>query len=298
MADPVENLSRGGIPVSASERALVLAGERPEGDPMATAFGTASKVLLPVAGRPMLFHVLDALAGADLERPFLVSALWERLRDEPTLARLVGEGVVEAVPMGRSPCLSAMEALDRLPEEGAVFITTGDHPLLTPSLIEAFLARARRETADLVVGVTPSGPVLQAFPGRRRTVYRLSDGGFCGCNLFYLRGKRGRRVIDFWRCVESQRKSPLRLAFTIGPGALLRYAFRRLSLSQALDHLSRKTEARVAPVILDEPEAAVDVDRPEDRELVEEILRRRGANPARENATPHQGMDAHGLPRG
>ncbi len=265
---------------------------------MAAAFGTASKVLLPVAGRPMLLHVVDALRGADLERPFLVSALWERIKDEPTLAHLVGEGVVEPVPMGASPCLSAMEALNRLPEEGAVFITTGDHPLLTPPLIEAFLVRARLETADLVVGVTPSGPVLAAFPGRRRTVYRLSDGGFCGCNLFYLRGKRGRRVIDFWRRVESQRKSPLRLASTIGPGALLRYAFRRLSLSQALEHLSRRTDARVAPVILDDPEAAVDVDRPEDLELVEEIFRRRGALLAGENATPHQGLDAHGLSGG
>ncbi len=284
--------------MSVRERTLVLAGERPAGDPMAAAFKTASKVLLPVLGRPMLLRVIEALCASDLARPFLVSALWERIVDDRAVARLIEVGVVEAVSMGASPCLSAMAALDRLPEEGAVFITTGDHPLLTPAMVNGFLDRARRADGDLIVAVTPAGAVLEAFPGRRRTVYRLSDGGYCGCNLFYLKGKRGRKVIDFWRRVESQRKSPLRLASTIGPGALLRYAFRRLSLSQALDHLSRKTGARVTPVILDDPEAAVDVDRPEDLELVEEIFRRRGELSARDSATPHQGLDSHGLSSG
>jgi GTP:adenosylcobinamide-phosphate guanylyltransferase len=41
--------------------ALILAGERPEGDPMAKGAGIALKALLPVAGTPMLTRVIEAL---------------------------------------------------------------------------------------------------------------------------------------------------------------------------------------------------------------------------------------------
>ena len=40
---------------------LVLAGSRPGSDPLLTGTGLPSKALLPIAGRPMLAHVLAAL---------------------------------------------------------------------------------------------------------------------------------------------------------------------------------------------------------------------------------------------
>ena len=41
--------------------ALLLAGNRPGGDPLAAAFGVASKALVPLAGAPMLARVARAL---------------------------------------------------------------------------------------------------------------------------------------------------------------------------------------------------------------------------------------------
>jgi GTP:adenosylcobinamide-phosphate guanylyltransferase len=44
--------------------AVVLAGDRSAGDPVARATGVSSKALTPVGGRPMVLRVLDALEAA------------------------------------------------------------------------------------------------------------------------------------------------------------------------------------------------------------------------------------------
>ena len=43
--------------------ALVLAGSRREGDPLAASAGVSHKALIPVAGQPMLERVVSALAA-------------------------------------------------------------------------------------------------------------------------------------------------------------------------------------------------------------------------------------------
>ena len=56
----------------------------------------------------------------------------------------------------------------------------------------------------------------------------------------------------------------------LGLGLFLRYLAGRLSLAEALNELSRRTHCRIAPVLLTQPEAAVDVDSIEDWRLVNE----------------------------
>jgi hypothetical protein len=102
-------------------------------------------------------------------------------------------------------------------------------------------------------------------------VLRLSDGGFCGCNLFAFLTPRSRRVADAWRRVEQQRKNPLRVIGQLGWWSVLRYLLGRLSLDTALEQLSRRMQVRVRPVILPFPEAAIDVDSIADQRLVEAI---------------------------
>ena len=63
--------------------ALVMAGSRGPSDPVAQYCGVTHKALAPIAGRPMIEHVLDALAAAPsvgkiilvIEEPELLAAL-------------------------------------------------------------------------------------------------------------------------------------------------------------------------------------------------------------------------------
>ena len=57
---------------------------------------------------------------------------------------------------------------------------------------------------------------------------------------------------------------------------LAAYLLRLLTLKGALRRISRQLGCPAAPVVLEEAEAAVDVDKPADLELVEAILSRSG----------------------
>ena len=241
--------------------ALVLAGQRPQGDPMAAAAGIALKAFLPVAGRPMLERVLDALRG--------VSAVGRIVVSIPEPAALAGRDV-EPLATAASPSLSVLAALEHLPPP--ILITTADHALLTPEIIEAFLAGARGLDADLVVGVVERGSIEAVVPGARRTYWRFRDGAFSGANLFHLRDERAHAAIAFWRRVESERKRPWRIVRAFGPGLLLGYLLHRHSLAEALRRASLVIGCRVAALVLPFGEAAIDVDKPADLVLAERIL--------------------------
>lgn len=254
--------------------ALVLAGDRRRDDPVARAAGVPSKSLVPVGGRPMVLRVLDAL-GAAREVGLCVLCGPERsvIEHEPELGRRVASGEIAWVEPRATPSLSAGTALTALAADVPVLLTTADHALLRPEVVDYFCARARVAAADVCVGVAPYALVKAAYPATRRTVVRLRDGGYCGSNLFAFLTPASRAAIGFWRHVEGERKRPLRLvAGVLGWAAVLRYGLGRLTLDEGLARVSRRMGLRVSAVTLPFPEAAVDVDTLEDLRLVRAIV--------------------------
>lgn len=248
--------------------ALVLAGGRGVRDPVAASEGIAHKALALVDGRPLIACVLDALRAANTVADILVAT------DERGVARAV-EGV-PIVSCAASPAATVAQVLGGTP---SLLVTTADHGSLSPALIEAFCAGVPL-ACDVAAGVVPR----RAFARRptRRTFYRLADDDYCGANLYAFAGARGATAAAFWAGLEAERKSPLRLAARIGPATLVRYALRRLDLSAAFALLSRRAGAVIAPVVLDDADAAIDVDTPEDLALVRDRFsdsRRCGRSP-------------------
>jgi len=250
--------------------AVVLAGDRRPDDPVARAAGVSAKCLVPIGGKPMVLRVLDALRSAAEIRARVLCGPDRRVLDDcPELARCMSDEDVRWLPPEATPSRSAGAAVATVEPASPVVLTTADHALLTAPLVDHFCARARAIGADVVVGVADHGDVLAAFPGTRRTVLRLRDGGYCGCNLFAFFSPAGRAVIDFWRGVEQERKRPLRLAAgVLGWHGFARFALGRLTLDAALGLASRRLGVRISAVRLPFPEAAVDVDTVDDLRLV------------------------------
>jgi GTP:adenosylcobinamide-phosphate guanylyltransferase len=261
---------------AASFTALVLAGSRGPDDPVARARGVAHKCLAPVAGVPMLVRVILTLAACPsvgrirvaLEDPAL-------LEDLPALRPLREAGRCTALATGATPSQSVLRALDELADPLPWLVVTGDHPLLTPAIVEHFCAAARTTGADLAAGLTPASAIRAAYPEAQRTYLRFRDEHYSGANLYALLGPEARRAIAFWRRAELERKRPWRLVRAFGWRPLLAYLLGRLTLDAAMRRASRITGARVAAVSLPFAEAAIDVDKPADLELVETILARR-----------------------
>ena len=94
------------------------------------------KVLHPLAGRPMIALVLDALAEAGVERPVVVvghgaTDVESSIGDRATTAlQEIQRGTADALRIG----LSALDA-----DDGPLLVTMGDVPLQRPELYRALL---------------------------------------------------------------------------------------------------------------------------------------------------------------
>ncbi len=260
---------------------LVLAGERAEGDPMARAAGVALKAMLPVAGQPMLARVVGALRATPSIGRIVVSI------PRPAPAEELG---VEAIMTEASPSLSVLAAIDQLPSP--LLVTTADHALLTPEIVQRFVDLATAtDDADLIVGMVERAVIERLVPETRRTYWRFKGGAYSGANLFLLKTPRARTAVAFWRRVETQRKQPWRIVRAFGAKLLLGYLLGRLSLDEAMERASDRLGCRVRAVTLPFAEAAIDVDKPADLALVERLLLDRqdhpdGQQPAAEPARP------------
>lgn len=252
--------------------ALILAGSRGPDDPMAKAAGVSHKALLPVAGVPMLLRVAEALrATPGIRRIYVCIEDARVVFQVPGLEALHRARGLETIPAADSPAASVAGALRRIDLSQPLLITTGDHPLLTPAILQRFLDSAPKD-CDLAVALAPADVVAAAYPGAIRTFYRLGRRRFSGCNLFLARSPNVARVADFWRSMEAHRKRPLRLIWQVGPWALIKVLLGAMNAEQAFAYLSHKAGATIRPVELPIAEAAVDVDKPADLELVERIF--------------------------
>ncbi len=257
-------------------RALVLAAARGPDDPMAKAFGLPHKCLLEVGGEPMLRRVVRALKAAPEVRDITIV-----IDDEAAAMRALGPGMAETVrflPPAESASastLAALEAMQRETPATSVLVTTGDHALLDPAMIhEITSATARWPDADLLVGLVHRQLAQRAFPEVKRTWLKFGRDAVTSCNLFLFRPPRALAAARFWRRVERDRKKPWRIARAFGFWPLLRLLLGRATLEQAFGIASRRLNITARPVLLSMPEAAVDIDKPQDLALAERILTR------------------------
>jgi CTP:molybdopterin cytidylyltransferase MocA len=263
-----------GALLSGLAHVVVLAGDRGPDDPLCRAAAVPAKALVPVAGQPVLERVLDTLEAFGVSGSRIVSGpAAAALATAPALAARLERGGWRWLAPAESPASSALAACAAAPPGAPLLLTTGDHALLTPAILDAFwrgVETVRSDAgADLAIGFVPLARVHARFPGARRTALRFSDGEVCTCNLFALLAPSARRVLELWRRVEQDRKRPWRLVRLLGPWVLVRFLLNRVTLAEALDRLGRLAGARIRPVVLNEPDAAVDVDTIADWELVQ-----------------------------
>lgn len=254
--------------------ALVLAGSRGPDDPVARATGVTHKALAPVAGVPMLLRVVRTLHASPSINGLALCidrGALDQL-DLPAATELLADARV--VPPDQTPSASVRRALEQFPDALPLLVTTADNALLSPQMVEHFCAAAPAD-ADLAVGVASETTIRRAYPHSVRTYYRFGSEGYSGCNLFLARTPAVMKVAAFWSEVERHRKRPWRLVAAIGPLTLLRFLLGTLSLEAACRRLSGIVGATVRTVEMPFAEAAIDVDKPADLVLAEQILGRR-----------------------
>lgn len=244
--------------------ALVLAGERPGGDPMARAAGVPLKALLPVAGEPMVLRPVRALLASELIGEVRVLA-----QQPERLTAVLPPGVRAAPSLGT--IAETLAAICADPDtRWPLLVTTADHALLSEAMVSEFLRGAAG--ADVAVGVVERRPLLRRFPDAQRTWLSFRGGAYSGANLFALTSPCAAAATEQWRAVEQDRKKGWRVVAQFGWPLLLGAVLRVRSVQETADRLGRKLGLRIRVVELSDSLAGIDVDKRADLELVEAIL--------------------------
>jgi len=116
------------------------------------------KVLHPIAGRPMIEHLMDSVAALSPERQVVVAG-----HGREQLAKALGESTAIAV---QEPQLGTGHAVQRAQDalkgfEGDVLILYGDVPFVRTETMRAMIGRLHAEDAPVVVvlGFEPADPL-------------------------------------------------------------------------------------------------------------------------------------------
>jgi molybdenum cofactor cytidylyltransferase len=137
------------------------------------------KQLLRLAGRPVLAHVLDAVAGTSLD-PLLV-ILGHAAREIQERVDFSTASVLVNPAFGEGQSASVKTAVRALPDDvDAVVFLLGDQPLVDPKVIELLLAAYRNQPSAIVQPRYHEGrgnPVLIARPLFPELLKLIGDTG-------------------------------------------------------------------------------------------------------------------------
>jgi hypothetical protein len=255
---------------------LVLAASRGTLDPLAQAGGVSHKCFIDIAGQPMLRRVVEGVMGSGRIGRTIVAIEPESIEEaKAILAGLPGAETIEYVE-SRENIGSSVSAIAS-PELLPLVITTGDNALHTAEMVRFFCDALDSVSADGALGLTPAHFILEKYPEGNRAFHRFRDGAFSSCNIYALLTPRALNGPKVFNSGGQFGKKPKRLIGAFGLAAFLLYKSRLFTLNTVLKALSRTVGLKTAPIMMPFAEGPIDVDRMQDWELANRIVREREA---------------------
>jgi hypothetical protein len=255
---------------------LVLAASRGHLDPLALAGGVSHKCFIDIAGQPMLRRVVEGVLGSGRIGRTIVAIEPESVEEaKAILAGLPGAEGIEFVASRENigASVSAIATPDLLP----LVITTGDNALHTAGMVRYFCDALDSVTADGALGLTPARYILDKYPEGYRAFHRFRDGAYSSCNIYALLTPRALAGPRIFNSGGQFGKKPRRLIGAFGLFAFLLYKSRLFTLRTVLRALSRSVGLSTTPILMPFAEGPIDVDRMQDWELANRIVRAREA---------------------
>ena len=240
--------------------AVVIAGYDPaRPDAVAAQHGVDRKVLIPMAGRPMVWYLVRALAAS------------------PRVARIViaGMGPEDGVDFGReveyvpnqgrlfANAYAGVEHLARSQEwDRHVLVSSADIPAIPADAVDWFLDACRPYDKDVYMAVVEKRVMEATFPNSQRSYMRLVEGQFCNGTLTLVRIEPALHKQQVIQDLIDRRKHIFRQLQLLGWRVVLKFIFRRLTLADITGLTRRLIDAESVAVIAPYAQIGMDVDKP------------------------------------
>jgi GTP:adenosylcobinamide-phosphate guanylyltransferase len=255
--------------------AIVLAGQRRGAiNALAARAGVSHKCLVPIAGRPLIAHVLATLTALpDLAEIRISVEPDAEAGLRPVLAPFEAAGArIRLVPAEGRLADSLVAAAGE--DSGPFLVTTADNVLLTPEAVAQ--VRAALADADGVAAMARKASVLAAHPEGQRNFDRFRDDEYANCNVYAL---ANRKAIDagaqVFRGGGQFMKSVWRMIAAFGLHNIVLLRMGAFSRERAMRRLSRRLGLVVKAIEFTDGALAVDVDNERTYRVCEELLAKR-----------------------
>jgi len=254
------------VVVLAAQRAGVV-------NPLAERAGVSHKCLAPIAGKPLIVHVMDVLAKCPevgtvrvMVEPDGQAAL------EPVMTAYRDAGLeVDLVSSSENIVESVLAGVEG--QQAPFVVTTADNVLLSR---EAFLATLNALSShDAAMNLATKAAVLTVHPDAQRNFYEFRDDAYANCNLYGLAGAHALRAAEAFREGGQFQKNPRRLLTAFGLLNILLFRFRLIGLQSAARRIGKRFGLSIAAVIQSDGAQAVDVDNERTYAIAEMVLEQR-----------------------
>ena len=252
--------------------AIVLAGGIPGlNDPLHPFTQGKSKALLEIDGKPMVEWVLAALEGASAVDRIVVVGLPKDipLKSNRSLILVDDAGSM----LGNIKTGSEILARDyQNPHEQHALLIASDIPTITPEMVDWQAKMVSQSDHDIYYSLITRQTMESRFPGSRRSFYKLKDTEVCGGDLNAIRLTLMTHPSEKWQQLVNARKNAFKQAALIGFDTLFMLLFRQFTIDSLGPWVSRRLEVKGRVYYNPFAETGMDIDKPEQLELVRKDL--------------------------
>lgn len=250
--------------------AIVTAGgiSTPD-DPLYTLTGIEKKALIPLAGRPMVNWVIEALIGSGLIDCIVIVGLKaEELNfSHPALH------FVEAKDSLLDNVLAGVEKIREInPAAKKILLSSSDIPLITPEIVRGFVAECGSQEADVYYAIVEEKTMEARFPGSKRTFVPFKGGRYSGGDIFLIDMAAAKGNVELFRSLTGSRKNYLAQAQMLGLSFIIRFLLRLMTVDEAAEHARRRMNLNARVVVTRFAELGMDLDKPHQYDIIKAEL--------------------------
>ncbi len=257
--------------------ALIMAGKRSGVlDPLAARANVTQKCVAPVAGVPMIEHVVRAVAACEKVGAIrIVAHEHDEIAALPSVKPLLEEGrltfhegkfnIVDSVFSGAEAAAFPM------------LITTADNCLVTAEGYAEFIGKALEAEAGAAAALARKQDVTAADPVGQKKFYEFTDGGYSNCNTYWIGSAEALGAAEIMREGGQFAKFPARIAKAFGVFNLIRFYMGWGTKESIFAQVSKRFGFKMVPIVMSNGEFAIDVDNVRTFDVTERLLAKRAA---------------------